>query len=361
MEAAAPPEKLSRPGEESRQLGEDAAFVFRFRRAIHAEALAASVLAALRSLAEANGLDLEELQFAIQMREPTLRATLEREGIPDFRMDFAVAIYLYTIDTPKLYEIINTAAHAADREEGPGGLSPQLRACMPFIKFLDCALEALPDKYVFAGRVNRGVKWAFPTPDDHDPEAHFPKGKQFFWYEFKSAAQQFDVMYNEMFCGESGPRTIFTIDACQSYMISKFSQFPTEAEALFRPLAQFEVTFTQKKLLPKHLRPGATGGFPDEVHLKQLPPTPAQKPVGMLGAPPAGAAPIRAAASLDEWLSQHSLGEYAELMHQELEGVENELEVLKAETEDDIRSMASAVKMKKGHVRVFVQAWKRLQ
>eukprot|EP01043_Picozoa_sp_COSAG02_P073230 COSAG02_NODE_14148_length_1304_cov_3.160166_2_plen_180_part_01 len=177
--AAAPaPPPPSRPGEESRQLGEDAAFVFKFHKALDAEALAASVLASLRSLAEANGLDLDQLQFIIQTREPTLRATLEREGIPDFRMDFAVAIYLYTIDDPKLYEIINTAAHSDDREDGPGGLSPQLRACMPFIKFLDCALEALPDKYVFEGRVNRGVKWAYPKGvDDHNPEAHFPKGK----------------------------------------------------------------------------------------------------------------------------------------------------------------------------------------
>ena len=49
MEAAVTPP--SRPGEESRQLGEDAVFVFRFRKALDAEALAASVLAALRTLA----------------------------------------------------------------------------------------------------------------------------------------------------------------------------------------------------------------------------------------------------------------------------------------------------------------------
>ena len=155
MEGAASASPPSRPGEESRQLGEDAVFVFRFRKALNAEALAASVLVALCSLADAAGLDLDELQFAIQMREPTLRATLEREGIPNFRMDFAVAIYLYTIDTPKIYEIINNAAHAPDREEGPGGLSPQLHACMPFIKFLDCATGQVPVRR--AGQPRRQV------------------------------------------------------------------------------------------------------------------------------------------------------------------------------------------------------------
>ena len=234
MEAAAP---VLRPGEESQQLGDDATFVFRFKKALRQEPLAASVLDSLRPLAEAHGLDMEELAFVIETRVPTMRATLEREGIASFSMDCAIAIYLYTIDEPKLYKFINTACHAADRDVGQGGLSPSLRACMPYIKFLDTALERLPAKYHFKGRANRGVKWAFPKPEDHDPEAHFPKGRQFFWYEFKSAAFKFEVMYQETFCGESGPRTIFTIEACESYMISAFSQFPTEAEALFRPLA----------------------------------------------------------------------------------------------------------------------------
>ncbi len=64
--------------------------------------------------------------------------------------------------------------------------------------------------------------------------------------------------------------------------------------------------------------------------------------------------------ALGVWLSQHDLGQYSEMMHQECEGVNNELEVLKAETEEDIRILANSLKMKKGHVRVFVQAWKKL-
>ena len=185
---------LARPGEESQQLGDDTSFVFRFRKAMAQEPLVATVLDALRPLAEAHGIDMEELEYVISTRRHELRLTLEREGMPDFRMDFAVAIYLYTIDAPKLYEIVNSASHSPDRDAGPSGLSPQLKACMPYVKFLDSALEALPLKYLFKGRVNRGVKWAFPTPEDHDPESHFPEGKRFFWYEFKSAAREFSVM-----------------------------------------------------------------------------------------------------------------------------------------------------------------------
>ena len=200
---------LTRPGEESGQLGEDAAFVFRFKKALRDQPLVANLIEALRALAAAHDeVDLEELEFVIEMRLPQMQATLEREGIADsFRMDFAMAIYLYTIDNPQLYKCINTASHALERDTGTG-LSPTLRACMPYIKvrapatpprspfsarvslranplrwvytqFLDVALESLPLKYIVIGRVNRGVKWAFPTPEDHDPETHFPKGARF--------------------------------------------------------------------------------------------------------------------------------------------------------------------------------------
>ena len=115
-----------RPGEESQQLGDDAAFVFRFKKALRQEPLAASVLDSLRPLAEAHGLDMEELAFIIETRVPTMRATLERGGIASFSMDCAIAIYLYTIDEPKLYNFINTACHAADRDVGRAG---SRRAC----------------------------------------------------------------------------------------------------------------------------------------------------------------------------------------------------------------------------------------
>ena len=198
MEAAGP---VLRPGEESQQLGDDASFVFRFKKALRQEPLAASVLDSLRPLAEAHGLDMEELAFVIETRVPTMRATLEREGIASFSMDCAIAIYLYTIDEPKLYKFINTACHAADRDVGQGGLSPSLRACMPYIKFLDTALERLPAKDHFKGRANRGVKWAFPKPEEHNPEAYFFPGRTFCWYEFKSASFSFDTMYMDCFCG----------------------------------------------------------------------------------------------------------------------------------------------------------------
>ena len=78
--------------------------------------------------AEAHGLDMEELAFVIETRVPTMRATLEREGIASFSMDCAIAIYLYTIDEPKLYKIVNTACHAADRDDTTDEAIERVRA-----------------------------------------------------------------------------------------------------------------------------------------------------------------------------------------------------------------------------------------
>eukprot|EP01047_Picozoa_sp_COSAG01_P049975 COSAG01_NODE_5003_length_4531_cov_7.980687_2_plen_437_part_00 len=273
---------VRRAGEEGGEHGSDGAFVFCLRKGLRDTQLAASVREALVPLCEEAGIDIEMVDFVIATRIPTLQATLTREQIVGgYWLDYAVAIYLYTMDNPKIYKVLNSAMHAPDRDVGRGGISPRLRACLPFIKFLDTALVSLPPRFHFKGRVNRGVKWAYPRcgrladsswATDHDPEKEFPVGDRFFWYEFKSCAQNFKVMYHDAFCGERGPRTIFTIEVCEGYCIEPFSHIPAEAEVMLRPLSEFEVVSAQKRLEPQHVREGAPkGGFPDEVVLQQLP------------------------------------------------------------------------------------------
>ena len=78
----------------------------------------------------------------------------------------------------------------------------------------DTALQRLPDRFWFAGRVQRGVKWVYPSPVTHDPERYFTAGARLAWYEFKSTSTDVRMMSNDVFCGHAaGPRTIFTIDA----------------------------------------------------------------------------------------------------------------------------------------------------
>ena len=77
-------------------------------------------------------------------------------------MIFALAIYAYTLEDPALYKAVNQAMYNPSRRvkgATPGAdLSPELRACMPYIRVLDTALERLPAAFVFCGRVHRGVR-----------------------------------------------------------------------------------------------------------------------------------------------------------------------------------------------------------
>ena len=102
-----------------------------------------------------------------------------------------------------------------DRGKGAGGMSDNLRACMPFIKYLDTALDQLPEQFNFTGRCLRGIKWVFPSEEDHDPEEYFKQGKRITFYEFKSSSRKMELMYEPHFCGKEGSRTIFDIQACQ--------------------------------------------------------------------------------------------------------------------------------------------------
>ena len=204
-----------------------------------------------------------------------MRATLQGLGCPEFGEERALAIHLYTKEQDfRLYAVVNGAMRRANRGDGPGGTSDSLRRCLPYIKFLCEALEMAPAQLRFDGRCHRGVKFAYSSAgtaasaDDHNPGLYFRVGSEFPWFEFKSASRNHATMYAAVFCGASGPRTIFTIDGVHGVLIQAFSEQASEEEVLFPPLRRFQVTHVQKKLLPLHLSAhAAPGGFPDEVHL----------------------------------------------------------------------------------------------
>ena len=49
--------------------------------------------------------------------------------------------------------------------------------------------------------------WLQAQAGDHDPETYFYKGREFYSYDFKSSSTNFDVMYEDDFCGTSGVST----------------------------------------------------------------------------------------------------------------------------------------------------------
>ena len=112
-----------------------------------------------------------------------------------------------------------------------GTLGPDIRDCAAYIKFLDESLRQLPEKYVFQGQVQRGVKYVFPSPDNHDVERYFSSGALLRWSSFKSTSTELKVMNDDKFCGQAaGPRTIFTVKLFRGYRITVFSAFQGEGE-----------------------------------------------------------------------------------------------------------------------------------
>ena len=127
--------------------GFDAGWRLKVMRALHEQPLL-SLEESLDALAGA-GLtpqNIADLKYMAAQRIPHLRHVLDNgykddNGIlthhpcPHFNIEYAQTSYLWTIEDPlKLYEFINTHLHSTERKKGPGGMSLELRACMPFVK-----------------------------------------------------------------------------------------------------------------------------------------------------------------------------------------------------------------------------------
>jgi hypothetical protein len=222
--------------------------------------------------------DHDILAVVIEEKRQNIRVKLRTCGDQDYSEEFALGVWVYSLEYPNVYGLVNGVCHAADRRDGPGGMSESMRKCLPYIKFLDTALASLPEKYKFTGQlpwnlfpdfdgsVKRGVKWVYPSPADHRPASHFPSGKEIYFYEFRSASRKAEIMSRKQFCGheKDKPRTIFTIKATEVYSIAHLSDYPDEAECLFRPLSKFRVLLATQNCDPL-LQTDPTGGFPDQV------------------------------------------------------------------------------------------------
>ena len=275
------------------EIGVDHAWKARLERALKETVCPASLLDALRPLAERfpGEIDAEILKAVVDGQRKLWRnvlysATGGFDLPPSYKLDWAVAIYVYTLNDPKVFKVINREMFSPERRKSGGGVSDGLRACLPYIRFLTDALKALPARYVFKGQVRRGVKHAFPSPEDHDPERHFRIGSFLMWYEFKSTSKNPEVMTREYFCGvAAGPRTTFVIDVILGYDISKFSKFQggdSEYEILLLPMSLFEVKYVVKNILNATVTASPDdsaemqqvklekSGFPDVVHLQQV-------------------------------------------------------------------------------------------
>ena len=137
----------------------------------------------------------------------------------------AAALALYTAES-EFYRTLNHLLRQRDRT-----------ALKPFFPYLRLVLQARGKLAKYTRPVWRGVK-------DIDMTGKFPKGKKLFWWAFNSTSKNVSTLLNPMFCGASGTRTQFMIEASSGVDIALFSMVDKEEEVLLFPGTKFEVVDT---------------------------------------------------------------------------------------------------------------------
>ena len=131
-------------------------FPVRITRELEKQPLVKSVYDCIDALASAgmSQEDIDNLKTLAHGRRAEQEQKLKDDGVcPEFNMEYAMAIYLWTIDEPNLHSFLNGHMHSVqERTKGKGGISAELRACLPFAKaipnLLNLATPSGPDTSV---------------------------------------------------------------------------------------------------------------------------------------------------------------------------------------------------------------------
>jgi hypothetical protein len=160
---------------------------------------------------------LHNLSFYVQM---AIDETPEQP--PDgLTIDESAAIRLYTIEWEgphrSLYSMLNRTLKYDDREH--------LRPYFKYLKLFVTALAKLP--CVPPLTVWRGVT--------KNMSAEFPPGTPVTWWAFSSCTTALTVLENNMYLGNTGNRTLFSVEAINGRTVRAHSHFVTEDEIVLLP------------------------------------------------------------------------------------------------------------------------------
>ena len=160
-------------------------------------------------------------------------------------IDESAAIRLYTMQWEKsyrsLYAILNYTLKNCDRE--------QLKPYFKYLKLFLTALVKLP--CVPPLTIWRGV-----TKNLSD---EFLPGTQVNWWAFSSCTSELTVLHSNVYLGNSGDRTLFSVEAINARKIDGHSHFIEENEVLLLPGTQMIVQSQGSPAENLHI-----------IHLKQV-------------------------------------------------------------------------------------------
>lgn len=145
--------------------------------------------------------------------------------------DESAAIRLYTMEWdaapdelyPSFYSYLNQILRSVDRTE--------LRPWFRYLKLFLTALAKLPIQS--RQTVWRGVR--------RDQSADYPEGAGITWWSFSSCTTSLRVLESDLYLGNSGTRTLFSIETFNARSISAHSNFTAEDEILLLPGTFLEV------------------------------------------------------------------------------------------------------------------------
>ena len=160
-------------------------------------------------------------------------------------IDECAAIRLYTMEWEgshrSLYSMLNRTLEKVGREN--------LRPYFKYLKLFLTALVKLPC-------APQQIVWRGVTKD---MSAEFPPGTAVTWWRFSSCTTTLTVLESNMYLGNTGVRTLFSVEAINGRSVRDHSHFMTEDEILLLPGTRMVV---QSQLSPA----------PDLyiIHLKQI-------------------------------------------------------------------------------------------
>ena len=174
------------------------------------------LLPLVKACAPLNNL-IHNMAFYVQL------ALHETPEIPSDQLtiDESAAIRLYTIEWEEpyrsLYSMLNYTLKTGTREE--------LRPYFKYLKLLLTGLAKVPCTPPLT--IWRGI------PKDLSPE--FPPGTPVTWWSFSSCTTALSVLENNMYLGNSGERTLFSVETINGRIIRDHSYYVTEDEILLLP------------------------------------------------------------------------------------------------------------------------------
>jgi len=131
------------------------------------------------------------------------------------------AVHLYTQESP-VYRQLNQDLAAEDRS-----------VMVKWFSYLKLIISAIATEPKVSATLWRGIK--------ADIASDYPIGRKFRWYRFTACTEDGNVLKNPMYLGQTGTRTLFSIECFSGRKIVHLSDYKEEAEVLLPPETRFEV------------------------------------------------------------------------------------------------------------------------